>query len=250
MNETTRATLLIADDEPLARARLRALLAEIDAGDIVGEAATGLEALQSVLALRPDVVLLDVRMPGMDGIELAQHLARLPKPPAIVFTTAYGEHALAAFEAHAIDYLVKPVRSERLQVALSRARLLTAGQLREFTQHRAEAPARTHFSALAKGGLRLVPVADVRYLQADQGYVTVRHAQGELLVEDSLRALEEEFGNAFLRVHRNTLVARAHVTGLERDALGNSAIVLRDIEERLPVSRRLVAEVRRRLRGS
>lgn len=242
--------LLIADDEPLARARLRAQVVELGAGEVVGEAATGLEALDLVLELRPDIVLLDIRMPGMDGIELARHLGRLPQPPAIIFTTAFNEHALAAFDAHAIDYLLKPVRQDRLQTALARARLLTAAQLRELAQSRTGSAARTHFSALSKGSLRIVPLAEVRYLQADQGYVTVKHTQGELLIEDSLRALEEEFGESFLRIHRNTLVARAQIAGLERDSLGNCTILLRDVVEKLPVSRRLVSEVRRRLRAT
>lgn len=241
--------LLIVDDEPLARARLRGQIAEL-VGEVVGEASTGIEALELVQQLRPDIVLLDIRMPGMDGIEMARHLSRLPQPPAIIFTTAYNEHALAAFEMYAIDYLLKPVRLERLQTALSRARLLTAVQLRELADNRAQATARTHFSALNKGGLRIVSLLDVLYLQADQGYVTVKYAQGELLVEDSLRALEEELRDTFLRIHRNTLVAVSQVMGLERDAVGNCSILLRDVADKLPVSRRLVSEVRRRLRAS
>lgn len=241
--------LLIADDEPLARARLRTQIDELAAGEVVAEAGSGLEALEFALQLQPDIALLDIRMPGMDGIELARHLARLPRAPAIIFTTAYNEHALAAFEAHAIDYLLKPIRLDRLRSALSRARLVTAAQLREFVRDRPAETARSHFSAISKGSLRIVPLAEVRYLQADQGYVTVRHMHGELLIEDSLRALEEEFGEQFLRIHRNTLVALAHVDGLERDTLGNCSVLLRDVDDKLPVSRRLLSDVRRRLRA-
>jgi len=240
--------LLIADDEPLARARLRTQILELAAGEVVGEASTGLEALELALQLHPDIALLDIRMPGMDGIELARHQARLPQVPSIIFTTAYNEHALAAFEAHAIDYLLKPIRQDRLRTALSRARLLSAAQLRELARERRGTVARSHFSAISKGSLRIVPLAGVRYLQADQGYVTVRHIDGELLIEDSLRTLEEEFGDAFLRIHRHTLVARAHVLGLERDALGNCTVLVRDVADKLVVSRRLVSEVRRKLR--
>jgi two-component system response regulator AlgR len=242
-----RRRLLVVDDEPLARERLRQLLAEPGNDDVIGEAASGLEALTACATLQPDIVLLDIRMPDMDGLEAARHLAQLPRPPAVIFTTAYDEHALAAFETHAVDYLLKPVRRERLQTALRRARLLTAPGLASLAQVRGNAP-RTHFSACSKGSLRLVPLSDVLYLQADQGYVTVRHRQGELLIEDSLRALENEFGADFLRVHRNTLVAVAQVAGLERDADGNFSILLRDRPELLPVSRRLVSDVRRALR--
>ncbi len=242
--------LLIVDDEPLARARLRGQIAELIAGDVVGEAGTGIEALELVQALRPDIILLDIRMPGMDGLELARHLSRLSQPPAIIFTTAYNEHALAAFELHAIDYLLKPVRLERLQIALARASLLSIAQLRALEDSPEKSMMRTHFSALSKGSLRVVRLADVRYLQADQGYVTVKHVQGELLIQESLRALEEELGEDFVRIHRNTLVAVATVTGLERDAVGNCSILLRDIEGKLPISRRLLSEVRRRLRAS
>jgi two-component system, LytTR family, response regulator AlgR len=241
--------ILIVDDEPLARERLRALLAEIEAGEIVGEAASGLEALALAARAAPDLVLLDIRMPGMDGLEAAQHLARLAPAPAVVFTTAYDEHALAAFDAQAIDYLLKPIRLERLRGALAKAEALTAARATAAGQARGGAQARTHFSAQVKGSLRLVPVGDVRYLQAGQGYVSVIHTGGELLVEDALRTLEDELSEQFLRIHRNTLVAIAHVAALERDALGNANIVLRDVSGTLPVSRRLLSQVRKRLRA-
>lgn len=241
--------ILVVDDEPLARERLRALLCELAAGEVVGEAGSGLEAVECALRERPDVVLLDIRMPGMDGLEAARHLARLEPPPAVVFTTAYDAHALAAFEANAVDYLLKPIRPERLRSALAKAAALSAARAGLVEREaRATARARSHFSALVKGGLRLVPVAAVRYLQAGQGYVSVFHPEGELLVEDSLRALEEELGDGFLRIHRNTLVAVAHVTALEQGALGGANIVLRDVAQKLPVSRRLLPNVRRRLR--
>jgi len=241
--------VLIVDDEPLARERLRALLGDLGAGQVVGEAASGLEAIDFVMREWPDVVLLDIRMPGMDGLEVALHLGMLDPAPAVIFTTAYDAHALAAFEANAIDYLLKPIRPERLRVALEKARALSAARVTAAAQARATPHARTHFSALVKGSLRLVPLADVRYLQAGQGYVSVFHPGGELLVEESLRALEDELGERFLRIHRNTLVAVAHVAALERSALGGANIVLRDLAQKLPVSRRLLGQVRRRLRA-
>lgn len=240
--------VLIVDDEPLARERLRALLGDLAVAVVVGEAASGLEAIEIALRERPDVVLLDIRMPGMDGLEAARHLSLLDPAPAVVFTTAYDAHALAAFEANAIDYLLKPIRPERLRGALDKAGALSAARLAATGQARAAPQSRTHFSAPVKGSLRLVPVAEVRYLLAGQGYVSVFHPGGELLVEDSLRALEVELGEDFLRIHRNTLVAVAHVTALERAALGGASIVLRDVAQKLPVSRRLLGQVRRRLR--
>ncbi|MFO0244438.1 MAG: LytR/AlgR family response regulator transcription factor [Betaproteobacteria bacterium] len=241
--------VLIVDDEPLARERLRALLGDLGVAEVVGEAASGLEALDVAVRERPNVVLLDIRMPGMDGLEAARHLSLLDPAPAVVFTTAYDAHALAAFEANAIDYLLKPIRPERLRSALEKAGALSAARAAAAGQARPAAQARTHFSAPVKGSLRLVPLADVRYLHAGQGYVSVFHPGGELLVEDSLRALEDELGEDFLRVHRNTLVAVAHVTALERGPLGGASIVLRDIAQKLPVSRRLLGQVRRRLRA-
>jgi len=241
--------VLIVDDEPLARERLRALLGDLGVAEVAGEAASGLEALDVAVRERPNVVLLDIRMPGMDGLEAARHLSLLDPAPAVVFTTAYDAHALAAFEANAIDYLLKPIRPERLRSALEKAGALSAARAAAAGQARPAAQARTHFSAPVKGSLRLVPLAEVRYLHAGQGYVSVFHPGGELLVEDSLRALEEELGEDFLRIHRNTLVAVAHVTALERGPLGGASIVLRDIAQKLPVSRRLLGQVRRRLRA-
>jgi two-component system response regulator AlgR len=241
--------VLIVDDEPLARERLRALLGDLGVAEVAGEAASGLEALDVAERERPDVVLLDIRMPGMDGLEAARHLSLLDPAPAVVFTTAYDAHALAAFEANAIDYLLKPIRPERLRSALEKAGALSAARAAAAGQARPAAQARAHFSAPVKGSLRLVPLAEVRYLHAGQGYVSVFHPGGELLVEDSLRALEEELGEDFLRIHRNTLVAVAHVTALERGPLGGASIVLRDIAQKLPVSRRLLGQVRRRLRA-
>jgi len=239
--------ILIVDDEPLARSRLRAQLAELGVGEVVGEAGDGADALAKIAALAPEVLLLDIRMPVMDGLELVRHLAGLPQRPAIIFTTAHDEHALAAFEANAIDYLLKPVRASRLREALDRAALFNTARWRALDAV-GDAVARTHLSALSKGGLRVVSVREVRYFQADQGYVAVRYPEGELLIEDSLRVLEQEFGSLFLRIHRNTLAALAWITALERDAGGNHFIRVRDVPDSLPVSRRLLGEVRRRLR--
>jgi two-component system response regulator AlgR len=236
--------IAIVDDEPLARARLRSLVHELLPGVVAIEAGTGLAALELLENTAVDVVLLDIQMPGMDGLEVARHLAQLPAPPAVIFTTAFDVHALAAFDAQAIDYLLKPVRLERLQAALARAAQWTAARASQSVPSNT----RSHHTALVAGSLRLVPLADVQYFEADGGYVRVCHRGGELLVEDSLRALEEEFGERFLRIHRHTLVAVALITELVRDRLGNYEVRLRDVATSLPVSRRLVSEVKRRLR--
>ena len=240
--------ILVVDDEPLARRRLCALITDGGTGEVVGEAGDGLEALDQINALRPDVVLLDVRMPGMDGLEAARHLACLAEPPMVVFTTAYDDHALEAFESRAVDYLLKPVRAERLAAALDRAAALVVG-------HRSLAPVadggegRQHVSAVAGGTLRLMPLAEVYYFQADQGYVSAVGRRDRLLLEESLRALEEEFGDRFVRVHRNALVNVDTVRGLEKGPDGNTVVVFDDIEERLVVSRRMLATVRKMLRS-
>jgi two-component system response regulator AlgR len=242
---TTR--VLIVDDEPPARARLRQLLAEIPDTECVGEAATGEEALARIGESGPDVVLLDIRMPGLGGLEAARRLAALDDPPAVIFTTAYEQHALEAFDAQASGYLLKPVRRERLAAALERARRPSRAQLATL-QDATAAPRRSHVTARVRDQLKLIPVADVLCFIAEQKYTTVRHLGGEDLIEESLRALEEEFDALFVRVHRNALVAVAHVESLERDAEGHFTVSLRHGAGRLQVSRRLAAEVQRRLR--
>jgi len=242
---TTR--VLIVDDEPPARARLRQLLAEIPGTDCVGEAATGEEALAKAEESEPDVVLLDIRMPGIGGLEVAQQLAAFDDPPAVIFTTAYEQHALEAFDVQASGYLLKPVRRERLAAALERARRPSRAQLARL-QDAAPAQRRSHVTARVRDQLKLIPVADILCFIAEQKYTTVRHRGGEDLIEDSLRALEEEFGDLVVRVHRSALVALAHVESLERDAEGHFTVNLRQGGGRLQVSRRLAAEVQRRLR--
>ncbi|MGR8918942.1 MAG: LytR/AlgR family response regulator transcription factor [Gammaproteobacteria bacterium] len=241
--------VLIVDDEPLARQRLRSQLEELGLATVVGEADSGIAAIEQCGALGPDLVLLDVRMPGMDGIEAAQHLARLPSPPLVVFVTAYDEHALAAFETRALAYLLKPVRSEQLKDALERALVMRAGRSAIAAGDGDGLGRRRHVSAVVGGSLRLMSLDEVCYFQADQGYVSAVSASGRLLVEESLRALEEEFGDEFVRVHRNALVNVNQVESLSKDREGNAVVVVRGSEERLPVSRRLLPAVRKRLRA-
>jgi two-component system, LytTR family, response regulator AlgR len=241
--------ILIVDDEPLARRRLASQLVDLALGEVVGEADDGLACLAAVAHLTPDVVLLDVRMPGMDGLEVARHLCRLPAAPIVIFTTAYDQHALAAFETQALDYLLKPVRSERLREALQRAAKLCLAREVLSAQATSVLGHRQHVSAVVGGALRLLPVAEILYFQAEQGYVSAVAATSQLLLEDSLHALEEEFPEDFVRIHRNALVQVAHVRGLERASDGNLFVVLEGRAEKLLVSRRLIAQVRKRLRA-
>lgn len=234
--------VLIVDDEAPARSRMRDLLADI--GDalpviVAGEAANGREALHIAGAGGIDVVLLDVRMPGMDGVEVAQHLRHVASPPAVIFTTAYDSYAISAFELHAVDYLLKPIRAARLQEALVRARGVMPKHdvLRELQQ-----TSRTCLSAAERGKVHLIPVEDILFLRAELKYVTVRTAEREYLIEESLTRLEQEFSERFVRAHRNCLVARAAIRGFERvggeSGEGPWQILLAGIDERLPVSRR------------
>jgi two-component system, LytTR family, response regulator AlgR len=236
------ARILIADDEAPARARLRDLLDECrDAFPlaIVDEARNGREALEVLNRETVDIVLLDIRMPEMDGIETARHIAGMEDPPAIIFTTAFDSYAIKAFEVNAIDYLLKPIRVERLIGALGKTRAAPK-VTREALDAAANMP-RRHLSVHERGKIILVPLADVLYLRAELKYVTVRTVEREHLVEESLTSLEEEFADAFVRVHRNCLVARAAIAGFERNAEESEsgwAVVIRGTGEKLPVSRR------------
>jgi two-component system, LytTR family, response regulator AlgR len=236
--------VLIVDDEAPARARLRSLLEEIGGIEVLGEAADGEHAIASATTLKPDVVLLDIRMPRMDGIEVARHLALLPEAPGVVFATAHDEHAMEAFDAQAIAYLLKPVRREKLAAALERAARLTRRQLGAVE---ALPLARTHVAVRLRDSLKLVPLDQVLCFIAEQKYTTVRHAGGDDLIEDSLRALETEFGHRFTRIHRNTLVATSRIRALVRDDDGQYRVSVDGLAEPLPVSRRMVTELRERL---
>ena len=214
---------------------------------VVAEAGDGQATLEACARAQPDVVLLDIAMPGIDGLDVARHLARLEPRPAVVFCTAYESHALSAFEAAAIDYLMKPVRAERLAAALERARTFLAGRVG------GAAPAaggRRVLCARLRGNLRVIPLEDVFYLQAEEKYVVVHHVHGEDLIEESLRSLEEEFGTRFVRIHRNCLVSRERLQELRRTAAGQVQAVLRGVAQPLEVSRRCVAALKAELAGT
>ncbi|HEY0719920.1 MAG TPA: LytTR family DNA-binding domain-containing protein [Gammaproteobacteria bacterium] len=240
--------VVIADDETLARERLKRFLNDISGSEVVGEAAEGGRAVELCQQQRPDVVLLDIRMPGVDGLEAARHIITLAEPPAIIFTTAYGDYALQAFETQAIDYLLKPIRKERLEQALGRAERLSVTRL-EALREEGGKRARTHLSVTSHGTLRLVPLNEVLYFQADMKYVTARTRGESLLLDESLKSLEDEFAERLLRIHRNALVMKEALVGLERDNDGGGVALIRDVSDKLEISRRHLPEVRRWIKG-
>jgi two-component system, LytTR family, response regulator AlgR len=239
---------LIVDDEPLARERMASLLREAGA-EVIGEAADGRAAVEAAAHLQPDVVLLDIRMPVMDGLEAARHIASIESPPALIFCTAYDEHALAAFEATAIDYLVKPVRLERLRTALERARRFGQAALEKVEIATGPARARSHLCARVRGNLVLVPVADIQYLLAEDKYVVVHTNKGDVLIEEALKTLETEFSDRFVRIHRNCLVARDSIAGLTRVADGTIFAKIVGSDVTLEVSRRNLPSLRKLVRN-
>jgi two-component system response regulator AlgR len=237
--------VLIVDDEAPARARLRAMLEEIGGYEVCGEAANGRETLEQCEQYQPDVLLLDIRMPGIDGLEAAQHLLSLQQPPAIIFTTAYNDYALQAFETHAVDYLLKPVRLERLRDALLHARRLTRVQMVSVREGDGQSETRQRICANVRGSLQLIPVAEIRYFLADQKYVVVGTGESQPLIEETLKSLEQEFADQFVRIHRNALVAKRYITGLGKDDGGHAQVSLAGVEQTLEVSRRHIADVRK-----
>ncbi|MGM0564873.1 MAG: LytR/AlgR family response regulator transcription factor [Pseudomonadota bacterium] len=241
-------SVLIVDDEPPARQRLARLVEGMDDYQVVAEAGNGIEAIEQFNKTRAQVVLLDIRMPVMDGIEAAQHLAQHDTPPAIVFTTAYSDHALQAFETHAVDYLLKPIRRERLEQALEATRKTNLAQVNQVANE-TQPDGRSHICVRNRGNLELIAVEDIYFFFAEHKYVTLRHVDGEVLIEESLVSLEKEFGERFLRIHRNCLIAVDQLQGLEKNADGTHAVILKDCEDRLEVSRRHLSTVRKLLRG-
>ena len=240
--------IVIVDDEAPARARLRDLLADL-AGElpceVVAEAEDGvaaLDVLQAQAGAPVDVLLVDIRMPRMDGIELVRHLATLSEAPAVVFVTAYDVYAVQAFELNALDYLLKPVRAQRLGEALRKASRLKPDAQRLAKVAQQAGSVRTHLACHERGRLLLVPLADIVYLKADLKYVVARTASREYLLDESLTHLEEEFSERFIRLHRSVLVAKTAIAGFEKstgeDAETQWQALLQGVSERLPVSRR------------
>jgi two-component system response regulator AlgR len=231
--------ILIADDEPLARARLTALLRDCDGAEVVASVGDGEAALAACAETRPDLLLLDIAMPGLDGLGVARRLTSLSQRPQLVFCTAYEEHALAAYELRAADYLLKPVRLERLRDALARADAL---------RQRAAASGATLLVQVHGAPVR-IPLAEVSHLSADDKYVTVHREAGDALTEQSLKAIEEAFPNRFVRVHRGCLIPVERLLGLRRDADGTVRALIAGSEATPEVSRRNLPAVRKWLRS-
>jgi len=234
--------LLVVDDEPLAQQRMKQLLGEIDFVESIALANNGIQAIEACQVDKPDVILMDIRMPGMDGLEAAQHLTKMEEPPAIIFTTAYDEYALKAFSVSAVDYLLKPVRASALRSAIEKARSLNTAQLNAVkSQHEG----RTNITAKISGNIRLVPVKNIIYFQAELKYVTVRYLDGETIIEDTLKELQQEFNQSFVRIHRNAIIAKKFIKGINRDGDGRSFVVLENEDKKLEISRRHLSEVKK-----
>jgi len=235
--------ILIVDDEPLARSRLQDLLGDIGTHQVIGEANNGREAIKQAQQLGPDMVLLDINMPEMSGLEAAIHLSQLEHAPAVIFTTAYSEHALEAFDANAIDYLLKPIRRTRLEQALNKAQPLLRSQLDKAAKD--QHTNRSHISAHQRGGIKLIAIEDIYYFHSDSKYVVVHHKNGEVLIDDPLKSLEQEFSDRFTRIHRNSLVANNCIEALEKVSDNHFQLRLRGCNALLEVSRRQLPTVRK-----
>jgi two-component system response regulator AlgR len=231
--------ILIVDDEQPARDRLRRLISPMAGYRVVGEAGGGAEALTRIQELAPDIVLLDISMPGMDGMSLARALQEVESAPSIVFCTAYQDQALRAFEVEAVDYVVKPVRAERLEKALLKAGRYLGGD---------EPGEQGHFLRSTVGGkIVLTPIDKVICLLSEDKYTTVIHERGDTVIDDSLTELERRFPDLFFRVHRNALISRRHLRGLERTTEGTAHVLLSGTDRKPEVSRRNLSALRKLL---
>ena len=237
--------ILIVDDEALARERLHDLVLELYPDATTVEATNGIDALEKITDHLPKIILLDIRMPGMDGLEVANHLLSLETPPAIIFTTAYQDHALSAFDANAVDYLLKPIRKERLKIAIERASKFNRTKITSLRESEELSSVRTHLSALIHGNIQLIPIENIYYLKADQKYVTAAWPGGEILLDEPLISLEAEFKNYFIRIHRNALIATNYIESLRKTAEGQHTIKLSDMPLELIVSRRHLPDVKK-----
>jgi two-component system response regulator AlgR len=236
--------IVIVDDEPLARDRLQRMLEGYPAGSVVAQAANGQEALAVVERYDPDVVLLDIHMPGDSGLAVAQQLLALEDPPAVIFCTAHQQHALQAFAVNAVDYLLKPVRKEKLFAALDKVQTLNKAQRSGLKREALSSKGRSHISAKTRRGVELLALDHILFFSADQKYVTVYHRGGETLLDDTLKELEDELGGSFVRIHRNALASLGMIEALEKNNAGQFELRLKGSELRPVVSRRHVSGLR------
>lgn len=242
--------IIVCDDEPLARERLVRIVKE-SGHDVVAQAKTGIEAIVAVKAQQPDIILLDIRMPEMDGVACAQELAKLQHPPAIIFVTAYDHYAIAALKANAIGYLLKPANKDELLEALQKATNLNAAQLNEIRklENPTSRPVREHIAARTHRGVELIKIQDIYYFTADQKYVKVRHKDGIVLIDDTLKELEQEFEDKLFRVHRNAIINIKYLDFLETLDAGQYQLHFKGIDETLAVSRRHLPALREKIQN-
>jgi len=246
MKTQNTLSVFIVDDEELARERLKRLIESFEHCEYLGEAENGLLAIEAVPKLNPDIVLLDIRMPGEDGLAVAEKLSRLDEPPAIIFCTAYDEYAISAFKYNAMGYLLKPVRKEDLQLVLNNAQKLNQLQIRQarkqLDEQRTGAP--KLFVANTWQGQELIPFEDIFYFKSDQKYLTIVHTKGETLSDQTLKELEQSYPELLLRAHRNTLVNTRHINSLTKNKTGQYEIHLKSCADRISVSRRHVSDIK------
>jgi two-component system response regulator AlgR len=232
--------IILIDDEPLARSRLKRLLEEVGHCEIIGEGGSGEDAIRLAGELRPDLIFMDIRMPGLDGLEAAHRIRNMDPTPVVVFCTAYDEHALTAFDEDAVDYLVKPVRRDRLGKSLDK--------VRKFLGINEDDNLRHYLRSKVGDRVELIPVDRVIYLLAEHKYTTVVYDQGTAVIDDTLKSLIEEFSGRFFRIHRNALVATSHLRGLVKDAEGQIRVTLKGTDADLEVSRRNLPGLRKLIR--
>lgn len=235
--------ILIVDDEPLARARLKRLVSLHTHVTQIDEAANGEQALKLTLNLDPDILFLDIRMPGKDGLSVAKQISALDDPPAIIFCTAYDKYALDAFETVAAAYLLKPVSEEKLNIAIEKVSKLTKVQ-RQIVHPTEQKTGRQHITAQSHKGIEMIPLESVTCFIADNKYVSALHDTGETVLDDTLKELEAEFDRDFIRIHRKTLVRKNAIIGLERDSEGVTCLTLKNCAHKPQVSRRHLAQVK------
>lgn len=242
--------IVVCDDEPLSRERLARIVQE-SGHQVVAQATTGAEAIVAVKTQQPDIILLDIRMPEMDGVRCAQALNELEHPPAIIFVTAYDHYAIAALKANAIGYLLKPANKDELLEALNKAKNLNAAQLNEIRklEDPTARPIREHIAARTHRGVELIKLTDIYYFTADQKYVKVRHKDGIVLIDETLKELEQEFEDRLFRVHRNAIINLSFLDYLETLDAGQYQVRFKGIDETLAVSRRHLPALRDKIQS-
>ena len=236
--------VMICDDEPLARERLVRMTAQLG-HEVIAQASNGHQALDLLQQFQPDVILLDIRMPELSGMQCAEQISQLSVPPAIIFCTAYDQFALPAYKTRASDYLLKPITLEALENALNKAVKLTQAQMQALhDEAQPKSTLRQHISARSHRGIELIAVEDIYYFYADQKYVMVRHKNGQVLIDDTLKELEQEFADGFIRLHRNALVSLKYLDGIELIEGGQYRARCKEIDDRLLISRRHLSTIK------